>query len=48
MTAIEMARAGFGLTPADALDYIAVLIAAEDVEGPFYDSRVENLLRLGA
>jgi hypothetical protein len=47
-TTIEMARAGLGFTPADALDRIAELIAEEDAESPFYDSRVERLLRLGA
>ena len=48
VTSIEMARAGLGFTPADALDHIATLIAQEDIESPFYDSRVEKLLRLGA
>ncbi|CAN7712098.1 hypothetical protein [Variovorax paradoxus] len=48
VTVIEMARAGLGFTPADALDHIAALIAQEDAESPFHDRRVEELLRLGA
>lgn len=48
ITTVEMARAGLGFTPADALDHIVALIAQEDAESPFYDSRVEKLLRLGA
>ncbi|MET3495102.1 hypothetical protein [Variovorax boronicumulans] len=48
ITVIDMARAGLGFTPSDAMAQIAELIAEEDVENPLYDSRVERLLRLGA
>lgn len=48
VTVIEIARAGLGFTPADALDHIATLIAQEDAQSAFYDRRVEELLRLGA
>ncbi|SEM04901.1 hypothetical protein SAMN05518845_11595 [Variovorax sp. YR750] len=48
VTVIEMARAGVGFTPADALACISDLIGQEDVESVLYDSNVERLLRLGA
>ncbi|QNK65855.1 hypothetical protein [Variovorax sp. PAMC26660] len=47
-TAIDMARAGLGFTPTDALACIADLIDQEDAESASYDSNVERLLRLGA
>jgi hypothetical protein len=47
-TTIEMARAGLGFTPADALACIADLIDQEDASSVHYDSNVEKLLRLGA
>lgn len=48
ITVIDMARAGLGFTPSDAMAQLAELIAEEDVENALYDSRVERLLRLGA
>ncbi|MET3382547.1 hypothetical protein SAMN05443580_13216 [Variovorax sp. OV084] len=45
---IEMARSGRGLNPADAIDYIAELIAREDPASELYDWRVEKLLATAA
>lgn len=47
-TAIDMARAGLGFTPTDALACIADLIEQEDAQSESYDRNVERLLRLGA
>ncbi|MGJ7529783.1 hypothetical protein [Variovorax sp. GB1P17] len=47
-TTIDMARAGLGFTPTDALACIADLIDQEDPQSASYDNNVERLLRLGA
>lgn len=47
-TTIDMARAGLGFTPADALDCIAAMIGEADPQSPFHDAEVEKLLRLAA
>lgn len=47
-TSIDMARNGLGMTPADAFDYIAELIGAQDPTHELYDREVERLLRLAA
>jgi hypothetical protein len=48
VTSIDMARKGLGMTPADAFDCIAELIAEQDPAGELYDRQVEKLLRLSA
>ncbi|NVM90360.1 hypothetical protein FHT32_004017 [Variovorax sp. SG517] len=48
VTTIEMARAGLGFNPPDALDCISDLIGQEDPEDASHDRNVERLLRLGA
>jgi hypothetical protein len=47
-TTIDMARAGLGFTPADALDCIAAMIGEADPQSDLYDAEVEKLLRLAA
>lgn len=47
-TTIDMARAGLGFTPTDALACIADMIEQEDAGSDSYDRNVERLLRLGA
>lgn len=48
VTTIEMARAGLGFNPADALDCIFDLIGQEDPKDVCHDKNVERLLRLSA
>lgn len=48
VTSIDMARKGLGMTPADAFDYIAELIGAQDPASELHDVQVEKLLRLAA
>lgn len=45
---LDIARAGRGLTPVDALAHVADLIERADTTDPSHDTNVEMLLRLGA
>lgn len=47
-TTINIARAGLGFTPADALDCIAAMIGEETPQDALYDAKVDRLLRLAA